>query len=420
MIINLYNLFLFSVVFPISLLFYLSNKRRKEMKERLGIVPDYILKNLQNKKCIWMHAASVGEVLSLIPIIKLLNNKVSNYEIIVSTMTKSARNVIKNRIPEIKNYIYIPLDVSICVKKAVNTIKPDVFLMSETEIWPNLLFELKRNGAKILLINGRISKKSFKLYKLVKNTFKKVLMNIDCFNMSSEEDSSRIMELGADKNKIKILGHSKFDINIKKEVLDKINKDFEFIKGKKVIIAGSTHEGEEEIILEVYEKLITEIQNIFLIIAPRHLERLNNVEQLLITRGIKFIKRSELLVDSHFQVILLDTVGELSFIYSLATVSFVGGSLVNIGGHNVIEPAFFEKPVLFGQYTQNFRDITKALMDSGGGIEIKTKEELYSNIKKLLSSDEECRKIGELAKKTIEEYKGGTIKNVSDILAFLN
>jgi 3-deoxy-D-manno-octulosonic-acid transferase len=389
---------------------------------RFGLFPSNIneeLKKIKDEKIVWFHAASVGESSSLLPIIERFRNSFPEYKIVISTMTNDGREIIRKHVKEPYISFLLPFDIHFIIGKIVKKIKPKLLIDTETEIWPNFIRLVKKYNGKILLINGRISTRSYKLYSLVKFFLKHVFSLIDVFSMVSESDAKRIVALGAPHTRIRISGYSKFDVIPSKISID---KQFEnFIGNRKIIVAGSTRENEENIILQAFKKVLEKEKNALLIIAPRHISRVNAVAEIIEKEGFSYIKRSE--IDSYgkdVEVILVDTMGELPSIYKFAECAFVGGSLVNVGGHNVLEPAFWAKPVLFGPYTDNFKECVEELKRTGGGIEVKDENDLAYWFLELISNNEKSKEIGFAARKVVMLGRGCAEKNLELIKDLLS
>jgi 3-deoxy-D-manno-octulosonic-acid transferase len=369
---------------------------------------------------IWIHAVSVGEVLTITPLIKKLKEKDSNKEIVLSTITDTGLMVAIDKVGKIANIIYLPFDVPFLIRKAIRSIEPDLFVIIETELWPNLVKHIKKNNIPILLLNGRISEKSFKGYKKIRFFVKQILTNIDLFCMQDELYSSRIKQLGADHNRVITIGNLKFDKEFSLNPLQWINifKDLKKEYGNFIIVAGSTHEPEEEMILDAYIRLKRDFPNIRLIIAPRHPERFNEVGELLKKKGLEFIKRSEITLDSDPKIILLDVIGELAIVYSICDIAIIGGSFILHGGQNPFEPAYWGKAIVCGPHMENFPMINDFYKYKAAK---KTEsEQLYYTLKGLLSSHEEIESMGKRASELYKKNMGALNKSIEIIESMIN
>ncbi len=388
-------------------------KYREGIKERFGFIPSY-LKHLKEERPVWIHAVSVGEVMATAPLVERLKGEYPRIKIVLSTVTSTGNRVARSRIRGVDYVIYFPFDLSLIVKRVIGFINPRLVIIFESEIWPNFLRYLKYKGIPVLILNGRISQKSYRRYRLLKRFFKKVLDNVSCFCMQSYKDSERIIGIGAERDRIVVVGNIKYD-QLKEELNPEDIKRFRESLGlnekRPIFIAGSTHRGEEGIIMEVFNELRKEFGDLFLILAPRHPERVREVISLVERYGYKYIKRSEFLeippnLEDERDILILDTVGELGKIYGVGDIIYVGGSLVNSGGHNILEPAVYRKPVIFGPYMHNFEDIARELKENGGGIEVKGREELVEEVKKLLKDRDLRERLGELAYESIKKNRG--------------
>jgi 3-deoxy-D-manno-octulosonic-acid transferase len=430
MIYLLYNIILtFILIFfaPYFLLRSLVEKRfRKELAERMGF-----FRNLPVKKSLWVHAASVGEVFCSIPLLKRMKVEFPHCGIVLTTMTRTGNEAAKNSIPEANCVLFFPIDHPLTVRRVIKRIQPSLLLIAETELWPNLLQSCGKNKVPIILFNGRISERSFRRYHLFKFFFKECLKYISLFLMQTEEDQNRIIEIGASPEKTKVAGNLKFDQtfpSFTQEMVVEMSKLLR-LQGKEIIlIAGSTHSGEEEILIGLFKELRKFDPHLVLLLAPRHLERLEEVERILKKESISWMRRTSLSMDQNRlpqelkeppKVILLDTMGELMSLYRLGTVVFIGGSLVPVGGHNPIEPLFFKKCVLFGPHMFNFLEISQSLLEAGGAIQVEREEDLFFQLKRLLSDEGARTEVGERGYQFIQKHRGAIERMFEEIKPFL-
>jgi 3-deoxy-D-manno-octulosonic-acid transferase len=368
------------------------------------------MKVVRGTRPIWVHAVSVGEVMAAHPLIRELKKKYPGRKLILSTVTVTGNYTARRRVPEADAIFFFPFDFPWVVRRVIRGINPQVVLIAETELWPNFFRELHKAGIPSAMINGRISPKSYKNYIKFKRFFTLVFHNIDIFCMQSEPDAIRITDIGADPEKIIITGNLKFDQKI--PVAQSIPGIVPL--GKKVIMAGSTHRGEEGILLEIFAQLRFKYPELLLILAPRHPERFDEVASLINEAGYECQRRTRL--NGPFKdVLLLDTIGELRVFYSLCDIAFVGGSLVKVGGHNLLEPAAMKKPVIFSRYMFNFKEISEALLSAGGGIMVKDKGELTSQLDKLLLDTDLAKKMGERAFEVIQKNTGAAKKTIDAV-----
>ncbi len=408
----IYNIILL-ILFPLYFIIFLPLSLIKK-KWRKGFFRKLGLYNYSDKDHNFIfHCVSVGESLATIPLIRRFMEDISE-KVVVSVTTATGYKVSLEKIGEkVKDVTFFPLDFPFSVYAFIKRYKPRAILISETEIWPNVIFFARIFNIPVIFVNGRISDKSFKRYDRY-GFFFKTFLDYPYFIMQNELYRERILQMGACKNKVYVSGNIKYDMT-EKEPLRK--EDFGIGENNLILIAGSTHLGEERVILDCYKRLKAEYKYLKLILAPRHPERFKEVESLIKEMNLNISKRSK---NEPFNndVYLLDTVGELFSFYSLADLVFVGGSLVNIGGHNILEPAYFEKPVLFGKYMSNFQEIRDKFISKGAGIEV-DEQNLYSCLINL-SKDHELRaSLGRKAKEIVEENRGSiekTIKIIKEIL----
>jgi 3-deoxy-D-manno-octulosonic-acid transferase len=410
----IYNLFLLiaTVVLSPVILFKLITvpKYRGGLTQKFGRLRKGVLKVIRGSRPIWVHAVSVGEVMAAHPLIRELRKKYPDRKLILSTVTVTGNFTARRRVPEADAVFYFPFDYPWVVRRVIRGINPEVVLIAETELWPNFFRELNRAGIPSALINGRISPTSYKNYLRFRKFFSQVFDKVTLFCMQSDEDARRIMEIGADPGRTVVTGNLKFD------------QKMPFVRsapvpvppGRKVITAGSTHRGEEAALLEIFSRLRSKFPELVLIIAPRHPERFDEVEGIISKAGYECQRRTKL-TGPVKDVLLLDTIGELSAFYALCDIAFVGGSLVRVGGHNLLEPAAMKKPVVFSRYMFNFKEISEALMAAGGGVMVKDKRELYHQFDTLLSDKELSRHMGERAFRVIEMNSGAALKTIAAV-----
>ncbi len=370
------------------------------------------MKSLSTKNVVWLHAASVGEVrvVSIIaPELKKINPDLS---FIASVVTESGKKEAERILKEVDLVFHAPMDLKRFVKRALASLDPCALILVETELWPNLIKEAKKRGCSVALINGRISGESFSKYLLFKSLFCETLSYVDLFCMQSEEDAERIRRLGAEPNKIKALGNLKFDrmaTQISKIDKNVLKKKLSIPGELRVIVGGSTRNGEEEILIRVFQRLKDEYENLVLLLAPRHLDRTKKIEKMLLSHKLDFVRRSELDGEKPLQsarVILLNTMGELASIYAMADLAFVGGSLVPLGGHNLLEPAACGVCVVFGPHVDHFKAAADFLIRCGGGIKVKNEEELYAQVLSLLKDEDKRKRMGKAAYEAIKKQSG--------------
>lgn len=388
-----------------------------------------LFKGLLTLKNVWIHAASVGEVFCSAPLIKKIKKEFPEVHIVLTTMTSMGNETAKTCLSEIDRILFLPIDHPFFLRVAIKKINPCLLLIAETELWPNLLRFCGKHKIPIILFNGRISQRSFRGYLFLRFLFKECLKSISLFLMQTEEDRNRIVEIGGESQKTRVVGNLKFDQTFSAsspEVSYQLAHLLRIDGKRNVLIAGSTHSGEEEILVHLFRRLKKEDPHLLLILAPRHLERLEEVERILKKESLSWKRKSSLLLNSQLaktdppEVILLDTMGELMSLYRLGTVVFIGGSLVPIGGHNPLEPLFFRKCVLFGPYMFNFLEISRHLLKAGGAISVRGEEDLFYQLKHFLLDEKARREVGEMGYRFLKRHQGATERTMEEIRPFLN
>jgi 3-deoxy-D-manno-octulosonic-acid transferase len=364
-----------------------------------------------------------------VPIIEALQVLAPHCTLIFSTTTEHGQELAKTSVSSDVVCIYAPIDFILSVTNALRRIKPDLLVCLETELWPNWLMVAHHMGIKTAIVNGRISGRAIKRYRMIRPMMKEVLGSINVFSMIQEIDAQRILEIGASPEKIQVNGNAKYDLLLRQtggmrpEQIRHWRQIFGVKANEPVFLAGSTRHSEEEIILDAYQKVIQKAPNTLLILAPRHLERVRHIEKIINARGLGCQLRSCLEkngVNRTAPVVLLDTMGELQATYSIATVVFCGGSLAPLGGQNILEPAAWAKPVLYGPHMEDFLDARSLLENTGGGIEIKDGNELAEKVLFFITRPDQARKTGNSARKAVEMNQGAAQKHAEVICSLLH
>jgi 3-deoxy-D-manno-octulosonic-acid transferase len=396
------------------------------LPQRLGILP--VSFNLDADESIWIHAVSVGEVLTARALLGELRERYPRLRIFLSTTTITGHQVARNNLQYVDEVFYFPFDFGFIVRRTLRLVKPRLFIMMETELWPNLLRACRAAGVKTLLVNGRISSRSYPRYKLARPLFRHVLAHVDRFCMQGEESARRIIDMGADPARVTVTGSLKFDsLEIPGAAApperghNRVLRYFRISPDRPVVIAASTVKGEEEPVLEAFQRIRATRSNALLIIAPRKPERFDDVERLARRPGWNVARRSELRVDAEPRqdIVVLDTIGELAQLFQVATVVFVGGSLVDTGGHNILEPAVFGKPIVFGPYMQNFAEIARAFLDKGAAVQVRNGRELESALLELLDDPVRRASLGAAARALVEANRGARLKSLAAVAELL-
>jgi 3-deoxy-D-manno-octulosonic-acid transferase len=363
---------------------------------------------------VWVHAVSVGEVISAEPFLRELKARHPSLRIVLSTVTDTGQQVAGERVSSIADIVYLPFDLAGSFRRALRKTRPALFITIETELWPNIFRTCKKEGVPILVFNGRLSDDSFKGYRKIRFFIKHVLRCVDLFCMQDHFYGDRIKDLGADEDRVRVIGNFKFDI----KPSDTLPEWAVYLKGT-AILAGSTHEGEEELMVSVFENLKNDFPELNLILAPRHPERFRKVEDMIKAKGLGCMKRSELPSPGlepgtlSGRIIILDTIGELASAYGISDISIIGGSFVHRGGHNPLEPAFWGKPVVCGPHMENFPFIQEFYIGSGA---MKTDAEgLYEVLRELIRSPEKRKIMGARARALYRE-KAGAVNRAVEVL----
>lgn len=401
------------VLLPFEYLRRTRQNRRIWLRERMAIS---VVSKEDIKPSMWIHAVSVGEVASAVPFIKKINSAFPNLQIIVSTVTDTGRKVAIERLADIAKIVYIPFDIPLFIRSAINRYSPSIFIIMETELWPNIIKEFSKTGIPVVLINGRISERSYNGYLKIRFFIKDVLQKMDKLCMQNELYAKRIMELGAPAERLFTTGNFKFDARPPGAI-----PEWTKILNGKVIIAGSTHNPEEELILKSYVKLKAQFPALTLILAPRHPERFKEVEELVKKIGLKCIKRTDLQSQNFSKieptVVILDVIGELASVYGACDLAIIGGSFIKHGGQNPLEPAFWSKPILCGPSMENFPFIEEFYREKAA---LKTNEKtLFDCLANLLRDPEEISLMGKRARELYLKNSGAIDKTFNVVRGYL-
>ncbi|MFQ5792162.1 MAG: 3-deoxy-D-manno-octulosonic acid transferase [Acidobacteriota bacterium] len=388
-----------------------SGKYRSSLRERLGFLPPSL--NRGERVSIWVHAVSVGEVVAARTLIPLLRESFPGKPVFVSVTTQTGRQVADRQLREADGVFYCPFDWRFVVRRVVERIRPCALFVMETEIWPHLLRVCHESGAATFLVNGRISDRSYPRYRFIRPFMRRFLRHVDCFCMQSARYADRVIDLGADPDRVKVTGSLKFDAAVP-EIAQAAEAARLVPSGRPVLLAGSTLAPEEEILLETFVALRKERPDLFLILAPRHPERFDEVAELAASRTLQLVRRSSLeRSPNEADVMLLDTLGELASLYSSADVVFMGGSLAPWGGHNVIEPAAVGKPVVFGPHMSNFREIASTLLEGKAAMQVENREELRNALRRLFDDPSLRACLGDKARRLVEANRGAGRKTMA-------
>lgn len=416
---------IYSFLYFIVLLFLLPFQYRKRpkdfrqrwLREKFGSFNFKLL--TLNSTLIWVHAVSVGEVIASLPLLQKLKDRYPSASLLLSTITDTGQKVAMEKASEGTKVIYLPFDLSFILERTLKNIQPNLFITIETELWPNLLMTLKKRKIPAVVMNGRISDDSFKGYKKIKFFMQSIISCVDLFCMQDAVYAGRIKELGAPEDKVRVIGSFKFDTVPSLNILE-----WTKLISHPVIIAGSTHRGEEDLIVSSYIELKKDFPDLSLIVAPRHPERFKEVEELVKKKGLEYIKRSEIEGQETRDkgqrkglIVILDAVGELASVYSVSDVAVIGGSFIEHGGQNLLEPAFWGKPIICGPHMENF-PFAKEFYEKGAAIETDSSS-LCEKLKELLQSAEKRKSMGNKARGLYNEKAGAVERAMKEIERYL-
>jgi 3-deoxy-D-manno-octulosonic-acid transferase len=423
---NILSIFLLVPVILYHLYRSVSRGRPPAFLERFGYIPSTELAPIKNRPVIWLHAVSVGETIAARPLLKALRKKYPGYAILISNTTETGRSIASGY-SEKDLCIYFPFDFLPAVRLALNTIKPKMIIIMETEIWPNFTREANRRRIPLILANGRISDHSYSGYLKFAWFFRHSLKLFSALCMQTENDCERIIAIGAPQKRTMTAGNLKYDIpfhpvsNKERAVL---RERYAIPKELVVMTAASTHPGEEEYILAAYIELIRETKDLFLVLVPRHPERTNEVAALLERMNLSYRKRSTLKMSENVQlkggeVLLGNTIGEMMDFYALSNFAFVGGSLVPTGGHNLLEPASLGIPTIYGPYMNNFKEIAELVQHYGAGIRVESADKLPEIFCTLIGNETLRQVLGQNGLKIIRDNGGASERHLQEIARYL-
>lgn len=386
-------------------------------KNRLGI--GLSVKKKEGKS-LWIHAVSVGEVLSLRKLIAEIKNRHPDWAVNFSALTHSGFQIAQKELSCVDNIFFIPLDFGPVVRKFFKKLKPDLFILAESEFWPNLLREARKQTRGVLLINGRISSRSGKRFVAFKYFVKRIFRDISFFLVQTDRDKASLVNAGVNADRIAVGGNLKAEIDLPvfpEEAMVELKESLGIDESRKIVVAGSTRKGEEEQILSAFVRAKEQRTDIQLILAPRQMERAGEVEKLCEKLNVKVQRRTTVQAGDRWDVLILDTLGELTKFYAISDVSFVGGSLIPWGGQNLLEPAFYSKPVFFGPYMDNFAYLTQSFLEADSARVLREDSDLERMF--LFEDEQALHLMGLRAKKTLDALSGATEKTLAVIEDFM-
>ena len=435
--------FLYSVVAAVGLLLsspwwllrmLTSGKYRAGLDERLGRFPARLKYQARRGQGIWIHAVSVGEVLAVSALVHELRELYPDHRIVISTTTQAGHQIARNRYgPE--NVFYFPIDLGFAIRPYLRRLHPQLVIMAETEFWPNFLHLARKSGANIAVVNARISNRSLPGYRRWRTLLSPVLQNIDVFLAQSEEDRERLIAIGAPAERVQVSGNLKFDSKPRQEatIVAELELAIASVGAQPVLVFGSTVDGEESVLIEAFRGVVREHSKALLVLAPRRPERFDEVAALVCEAGLPCVRRSAWQAEttplaetqSKFKlsgsVLLLDSIGELASIYRLATVAVVGGSIAPKGGHNILEPAQFDVPIIVGPHMENFRDIANTFREQQAVIQLQDSSagEIERSLLDLLRDQDKRRAMGTAAREILQRQQGATARTLNALKPFL-
>jgi 3-deoxy-D-manno-octulosonic-acid transferase len=395
-------------------------KYRMGFAERLGHLPSRLRLPQEKEPAIWVHAVSVGEVLGVEGLIEELRRRSPGHRIFVSATTDTGQALARKRFGE-ENVFYFPMDFGFAIRPYLRALRPELVVIAETEFWPNFIQLADRSGARLAVVNARISDRSWPRYRRFRGLLRRLLAHVDLFLAQTAEDAARLRDIGASAERVRVAGNLKFDIPVPAPpaIVERVRQSVAANGAGPVLVCGSTVEGEETLLLKAFENVLVQHPRALMILAPRHPERFPAVAALLKKMSIRFWRRSEWNREGlGGGVLLLDTIGELAALYALADIAFVGGSLVPRGGHNIIEPAQHGVATIVGNHTENFRDIV-SLFQSRDAVRIVGPAELPLVLMELLANDAERRALGRRAAETMRMQVGATARTADALMELL-
>jgi 3-deoxy-D-manno-octulosonic-acid transferase len=396
-----------------------SGKYVRTFRERMGRLPVYL--NLDGDRSIWIHAVSVGEVLAARPLVPALRERFPSHRIFLSTTTVTGNEVAKKSVRGLDGLFFAPFDFPHAVRRALEVVNPALLLLVETELWPNLIHEANRRGARIALVNGRISSRSFPRYRRLRRFLTRVLSQIDLFLMQGEAHAERIRAMTAPPERVRVTGNLKFDAVEAGRPPERLARVIQSGPPRPLWVAGSTVDGEEPLVLAAFHRVRERVPAARLLIAPRHPERFAEAQRLVEAAGLRCERRSGIAPGgwSDDAVLLLDTLGELAHVYALASVVFVGGSLVASGGHNILEPAVAGKPVLVGPHMENFQEIADTFRAESAIVQVASADELAREVAALMLDEARRRELGERARGLVGRNRGAVGRTTDALVPLL-
>ncbi|MBB5339765.1 3-deoxy-D-manno-octulosonic acid transferase [Tunturiibacter gelidoferens] len=397
-----------------------SGRYRAGLRQRLGLVSKGLHASAAGRSVVWVHAVSVGEVMAATQLIRELKQRLPGWLVAVSTTTETGQRLAKERLPD-SPVFYLPLDLKFSVRKYLRVLQPKMLVLMESELWPRLIAECTRDGMPVVVVNARISDRSFPRYMRLRRLWRPFLEMIALFLAQSTETADRLIKIGASETRVRVTGNLKYDVQARTDN-EMTKRIASILSGTRLVVAGSTLAGEEETLLATWPAIRQAIPDASLLIAPRHKDRFEEVLQLIRRSGTPFLQCSQLTQNPNpvvgGTILLLDTIGDLASVYGLASVAFIGGSLVPKGGHNPLEPAQFGVPVLMGPSFENFREIVKTMQEAEA-IRIVANEKLAETLIAMLQDEAASRALGERGRAVFEAQAGAAARTAQAVVSLL-
>ena len=400
-----------------------SGRYRAGLSGRLGVIPKGLSEAVAGRKVVWLHAVSVGEVMAASELVRELRSRLPEWVIAISTTTETGQRLARERFSGTPVF-YMPLDFVLVVRRYLYTLHPNLVILMESELWPNLMNVCARQGIPVAVVNARVSDRSLPRYMRLRRLWRPLLEKVSLFLAQSDENARRLVRIGAPPDRVRVAGNLKYDVKAAGEsAMTKLLAE-RLPSGAKVFVAGSTLEGEEKMLLEAWPRVLGAAPGAVMVLAPRRPERFAAVADLVANSGFGVVRASELRagggvgVIARGSVVLLDTIGDLASVYSLGTAAFVGGSLVAGGGHNPLEPARFGVPVVMGESSENFREIVETMRDADG-IRIVREPNLAATLVGLLMKSDEAGEVGERGRGVFEAQAGATRRTAEAVLGLV-
>jgi len=404
----------FFVILPVYFIrLRILKRERLNLSARLG---RNVPRRASDGPCLWVHAVSVGEVLSLQNLLAKLKSSHPGWEVAFSTLTNSGNRVAAERLRMVDRLFFVPLDFAGPVRRVLRALRPNLLVLVESEFWPRLLREAHRSGVRVLVVNGRISERSGRRLKRFRPLSRRLLGNIDGFLVQTARDEARLEAAGVAPGRIAVAGNLKCETRLPEfgpEAGRELRAQFSIPVDKKILVAGSIHPGEGERLISAFREARARRDDILFVLVPRHPEKFNDVEKMFTADAFAVRRKSRLEPGQAWDVLILDTIGDLTRFYALADVAFIGGSLIRWGGQNLLEPAAYSKPVFFGPHMDNFAELAAAFVEGGGAKVVSTDSDLREMF--LMEDAEALRRMGATAKAILTSFEGATDKTIAAV-----